>query len=136
MRELSSASHALDALERDPAGHHVVIERTADGYMVIGLAERAVTAMGGYFFVTDTRKQERPFDSTLPGATQEAAEYLGEMMGIVEQLNDARDRATEQELERIIEGEVRAENELERKSRTDELEAALREAAERFGASL
>jgi hypothetical protein len=136
MREMSSARSALAALEHDPAGHHVVLEKTADGYLVIGRAERAVAAVGGHFFVTDTRKQERPFDSTVPEAVQDAAEYLGDMLRIVEQLNEARDRAAEEELETIIDGEVRAENERERRARTDELEALLREAAKRFGTRL
>lgn len=133
IRELLSARQAVAHLGRGPVGHRVFIDKTADGYVVIGAVERVVQALGGYFFVCDNRVQQRRFDPTDPDAARETAECLTDMLHSVEQLNEQHEQQADADLESIIDGEVRAENEQERKRRADELETVLIQIARGFG---
>jgi hypothetical protein len=135
MRGLISARKALAGLAARPAAHHIFIEQTDDGYLVIGRAERVVETVVGYFFVADKRVQERRFDPTQPDAAQDTAEYLVELLHVVERANEQQDRQADEQQETIIDGNVRAEQEQERRHRSDELEAALLDIASRWGAT-
>lgn len=135
MRRLASARKVVTVLVERPAAHHVFIEQTDDGSLVVGRAERVVQTVVGHFFVADKRVQERRFDPSTPDAAQDTAEYLFELLHVVERANEQRDRDADAQLEGIIDGEVRAENEQERVQRGVELEAALREIVRRWGAT-
>ena len=133
MRRLSSARTVVAVLLESPAGHRVFIEHTEDGYLVIGRAERVVETVVGHFFVADKRVEERRFDPSEPDAAQDTAAYLVELLHAVGRANEQRDRHGDVQLETIIDGEVRAENEQERVQCSVELEAALREIVRRWG---
>jgi hypothetical protein len=133
MRGLASARAVSIALVGHPLGHRVLIETTTDGYLVIGRAERVVESLGVHFFVVDRRLQERRFDASAADAATDTAAYLGDMLNMVELLNEHQTQQADEALENVIEGEVRAEIAHERARCADELVTTLRDVAQRFG---
>jgi hypothetical protein len=128
---LERAESLVKDLDRDGIYDEAYLSTSEDGYLHIGRIEREVHCEG---FLLANKADVRTFDPESPGATADAAEYICEMVRMVDQRNIAKDAQRDRQFEQCEAGRVaRVDAQHRRVTASRELERALREAVARFG---
>lgn len=134
LSQMDNVNAARDEALKHPVGQRLYVDTADDGFLEIGRIKRGLRTSRLRLSYYDAKIGVQRFDPTLPGSTEQSAQYMSQMQSLVEADQAERAARLDAALEGTVEDEVLADDQEERRRRSEELEAALRDTARRFGA--